>query len=95
VAYDARNNKAISYEITKENESTSDSDDVVIRSSLIIFKATKRILPYNPNFFSQFEGLLVQLLLTRLKLSQAGSCVHFSHALLPYLGSVCLQRQPK
>ena len=95
MTYNARNNKAISYEVTNENESTSDSDDVVIRSSLIIFKATKRILPYSPNFFSQFEGLLVQLLLTRLKLSQVGSCVHYVHASLPFQGSVCLQRQPK
>ena len=70
MTYNARNNKAISYEVTNKNESTSDSNDVVIRFSLIIFKATKRILPYSPNFFSQFEGLLVQLELLQLKLNQ-------------------------
>ena len=89
MAYDARNNKAISYEVTNENESTSDSNNVVIRSSLIIAKATESVLPYSPNFFSQFEGLLMLLLLIQLKPNQVGSCERYARALLPYLNFVC------
>ena len=76
MAYNAWDNKTISYEVTNKNESTSDSYNVVIRFSLIIAKATKRVLPYSPNFFSQFVGLIMQLVLTQQKLNQEGSCVH-------------------
>ena len=94
MAYNAWDNKTISYEITNKNKSTSDSYNVVIRASLIIAKATKSVLPYSPNFFSQFVELLMQLLLIRLKLDQVGSCERYAHALLPYLGLLCLERHP-
>ena len=80
MAYNAWDDKTISYEVTNENESTSDSYNVVIRFSLIIAKATKSVLPYSPKFFSQFVELLMQLRLIQLKLDQVGSCERYVHA---------------
>ena len=80
VSNNTGNNKTISYEITNKNKSTNDGNNVVIRFSLIIRKTTKSVLPYSPNFFSQFVEPLMQLVLTQQKLNQVGSCERYVHA---------------